>query len=107
MKKVALVLGLFTLSFGALAQDKSEVKQSDLKGPAYKNYKFWMHKSVPTKIQSASTVNTLQGPAYKNQNFSANTSNTEMVLVSTVGNEQQNLKGPAYKNYNHFSRKSN
>ncbi|MRX47319.1 hypothetical protein [Pedobacter puniceum] len=107
MKKVALILGLFVLSFGALAQEKSEVKQSDLKGPEYKNFKSWMHKAVPTKIQSASTVNTLQGPAYKNQNLRKNTSNTEMALVSTVGNEQQNLKGPAYKNYNHFSRKVN
>ena len=100
MKKAALILVLFVVSFGAMAQNKSEVKQSDLKGPEYKNFKSWMHKAVPTKVQSASKANTLQGPAYKNQNFSRNTQKAEMALVSTVGSEQQNLKGADYKNYN-------
>ena len=107
MKKATLVLGLFVVSFSALAQEKSEVKQSDLKGPDYKNYKAWMHKAVPTKIQSATTVKTLQGPAYKNYQLGRDTSRVEQTLVNTAGNDQQNLKGPAYKNYNHHTRRPN
>lgn len=107
MRKAILILGLFVASFGALAQEKSEVKQSDLKGPDYKNYKAWLHKTVPTKIQSATTVKTLQGPAYKNNWPGRDTSKVEQTLVTTSGNEQQNLKGPAYKNYNHHNRRPN
>lgn len=107
MKKAALILGLFVISFGALAQEKSEVKRSDLKGPEYKNFKSWMHKAVPTKVYSATNVETLQGPAYKNQRPGRNTSKAEQTLVTTVGNEQQKLKGPAYKNYNHHTRRPN
>ncbi|MFD2164179.1 hypothetical protein ACFSJU_17350 [Paradesertivirga mongoliensis] len=107
MKKATLILGLFVVSFGALAQEKSEVKQSDLKGPEYKNYKHWMHKAVPTKIQSATTVETLQGPDYKNRQPGRATSKVEQTLVTTVGNKQQELKGPAYKNFNHHTGRPN
>ena len=107
MKKVLVILGLFVVSFGALAQEKSAVKQSDLKGPEYKNFKHWMHKAVPTKIQSATTVNTLQGPDYKNRRPGRNTSNVEQALVTTTGNEQPKLKGPAYKNFNHHTGRPN
>jgi hypothetical protein len=107
MKKAIVILGLFVVSFGAMAQEKSEVKQSDLKGPDYKNYKAWMHKAVPTKIQSATTVETLQGPAYKNRQPGRDASKTQKTLVSTVGNKQQNLKGPAYKNFNHHTGRPN
>ena len=107
MKKAIVILGLFVVSFGALAQEKSAVKQSDLKGPEYKNFKHWMHKAVPTKIQSATTVNTLQGPDYKNRRPGRNTSNVEQALVTTTGNEQQKLKGPAYKNFNHHTGRPN
>ncbi len=100
-------LGLFVISFGAMAQDKSPVKQSDLKGPEYKNYKVGVHKVAPTKIQSAATVETLQGPAYKNRQPERDASKGEQVLVSTVGSEQQKLKGPAYKNFNHHTGKAN
>ncbi|WP_026904780.1 hypothetical protein [Pedobacter glucosidilyticus] len=104
MKKTVLILGLFAFSFGALAQDKSEVKQSDLKGPEYKNFKSWMHKAVPTNVQSASTATELQGPAYKNQRFNRNTQKTEMATVATIGSEQQKLKGAEYKNYSSHKR---
>ena len=107
MKKATLILGLFVVSFGALAQDKSEIKQSDLKGPEYKNFKHWMHKAVPTKLQSATAVETVQGPAYKNRQPGRATSNVEQTIVTTGGNEQQKLKGPAYKNYNHHFRRPN
>lgn len=107
MKKAALILALFVVSFGAFAQDKTEVKQSDLKGPEYKNFKSWMHKTVPTKVYSATEVKTLQGPTYKNQNPAKNTVKAEQTLVTIVGSKQQNLKGPAYKNYNHHTERSN
>ena len=107
MKKALVILGLFVVSFGAMAQEKSAVKQSDLKGPDYKNYKHWMHKAVPTKIHSAATVETLQGPDYKNRWPGRNASKGEQALVSTVGNEQQKLKGPAYKNYYQHTRRAN
>lgn len=107
MKKVTLILGLFILSVAAFAQEKTEVKRSDLKGPAYKNFQSWMHPSVPTKVYSDSKVKTLQGPAYKNRRPGKNTSKAEQTLVTTVGSERQKLKGPAYKNYNHHIRKPN
>lgn len=107
MKKALVIIGLFAVSFGAMAQEKNKVKQSDLKGPEYKNYKHWMHKAVPTKVQSAATVETVQGPAYKNRQLGRDASNVEKALVSTVGNEQQNLKGPAYKNFNHHTGRPN
>lgn len=107
MKKAALILGLFVVSFGALAQEKSAIKQSDLKGPEYKNFKHWMHKAVPTNIQSAAAVETIQGPAYKNRQLRRNASRGEQALVTTVGNEQQKLKGPAYKNFNHHTGRPN
>ncbi|WP_207424361.1 hypothetical protein [Desertivirga brevis] len=107
MKKALVILGLFAVSFGALAQEKSEVKQSDLKGPEYKNYKHWMHKVAPTKVTSATTVETLQGPEYKNRQAGRNASKAEQSLVTTGGNEQQKLKGPAYKNFNHHTGRPN
>jgi hypothetical protein len=107
MKKALVIIGLFAVSFGAMAQEKSAVQQSDLKGPEYKNYKVWRHKLTPTKITSAATATTLQGPAYKNQQPGKATSNGEQALVSTVGNEQQKLKGPAYKNFNHHTGRPN
>ena len=103
MIRAIIILGLFAVSFSAMAQDKSPVKQSDLKGPEYKNYKVWMHKLEPTKIQSAATAETVQGPAYKNRQPGREASNVEQALVSTVGNEQQKLQGPAYKNFNHHT----
>ena len=107
MKKALVIIGLFAVSLGAMAQEKSAVQQSDLKGPEYKNYKVWKHKLVPTKVQSAATVTTLQGPEYKNQQPGRNASKVEQSLVSTKGNEQQKLKGPAYKNFNHHTGRPN
>lgn len=101
MKKAALIIGLFVASFGALAQEKNEVKRSDLKGPEYKNFQSWKHKAVPTKVYSASEVKTVQGPEYKNQKPGKRIAKTDQALVTTVGSQQQTLKGPAYKNYKH------
>ena len=107
MNKVIIMLGLFVVSFGAMAQEKSDIQQSDLKGPEYKNFKHWMHKAVPTKIESATTVETLQGPEYKNRKLTRNTSTAGQTTVITTGNEQQKLKGPAYKNFNHHTGRPN
>ncbi len=104
MKTAIIMLGLFVVSISAMAQEKSPVKQSDLKGPEYKNYKVWMHKTEPTKIQSAAAVPTVQGPEFKTRQPATYASNVEQAVVSAVGSEQQKLQGPAYKNYNHARR---
>lgn len=105
MKNIALILGVLLISFSAFAQEENNVKQSDLKGPAYKNYKHWMHKTVPTKIYSENNKTTLQGPAYKNQQPGKNTSQKELVEVKIGDSERQKLTGPAYKNYGPWSKK--
>lgn len=99
MKKVAIILGFLVVSFGAFAQEKSDIKKrSDLQGPAYKNYKPWKHKTTPIKIYSVNNKKSLTGPAYKNYKPWRDTSKVEMVVVNT-GSERQKLTGPAYKNY--------
>ena len=105
MKNIALILGVLLISFSAFAQEESNVKQSDLKGPAYKNYKHWMHKTVPTKIYSESNKTSLQGPAYKNQKPGRNTSSQDLVEVKIGNSERQKLTGPAYKNHGPWSKK--
>lgn len=99
MKKIALILGFLVISFNAFAQEENNVKQSDLKGPAFKNFKSWMHKAVPTKVYSESNKVSLQGPAYKNQQTWKNTPKENLALVQTTGSEKQKLTGPAYKNH--------
>lgn len=99
MKKIAFILGFLVISFSAMAQEKNSVKQSDLKGPAFKNFKSWMHKAVPTKVYSESNKVALQGPAYKNQHPAKSIPQENLVLVQTTGSEKQKLTGPAYKNH--------
>jgi hypothetical protein len=106
MKNIVLILGLLMVSISGLAQEENNVKQSDLKGPAYKNFKSWMHKAVPTKIYSENNKKTLQGPAYKNAQPWRDTSKKDLVLVQTTGSERQKLTGPAYKNHGPWSRKN-
>lgn len=105
MKNIALILGVLLISFSAFAQEESNVKQSDLKGPAYKNYKHWMHKTVPTKIYSENNKTSLQGPAYKNAQPGKSTSQKDLVEVKIGGSERQKLTGPAYKNHGAWSKK--
>lgn len=106
MKKVALILGFILVSFGASAQEKSDVKRSDLKGPAYKNYKPWKHKTVPTVVYSVNNKESLKGPAYKNYKPWKDTSKAEASVVITSGHERQKLRGPAYKNYKPWKKKA-
>ncbi|WP_281336941.1 hypothetical protein [Flavobacterium eburneipallidum] len=106
MKKIALILGVLLVSLGAFAQEKSNMKQSDLTGPDYKNYKHWMHKTEPVKIYSETNTTTLQGPAYKNQQPGTNNSKKELVEVKIGGSERQKLTGPAYKNHGPWNAKT-
>ncbi|WP_418262363.1 hypothetical protein [Flavobacterium faecale] len=107
MKTIVMILGVLLISFSAFAQAETSVKQSDLKGPAYKNYKSWTHKAVPTKVYTNNNKKELKGPAYKNYQVARDNSNKDLVLVSTVGNERQNLTGPAYKNYGPWVKTAN
>jgi len=99
MKNIAFILGFLVISLSAMAQEKNNVKQSDLKGPEFKNFKSWMHKAVPTKIYSEKNKVTLQGPAYKNQHPAKSIPQENLVLVQTTGSERQKLTGPEFKNH--------
>ena len=105
MKKAILILGFLVISLSAFAQAETNVKQSDLKGPAYKNYKYWMHKTEPTIVYSDNSKKDLTGPAYKNYLPSSDASKQELVAVNTSGSEKQKLTGPAYKNHGAWSKK--
>jgi hypothetical protein len=104
MKKVALILGVFGFSYGVFAQDANYVKQSDLKGPAYKNYQVWKDKSEPVKIYSQIERKSLQGPAYKNQQSLESTPKENLELVNTVSSERRKLTGPEFKNFGPWSK---
>lgn len=104
MKKFALIIGVLLISFSGLAQEKTNVKQSDLKGPDYKNYKHWIHKTEPIKVYSENNRTSLQGPAYKNQQPGTNTSKQYLVEVKIGDSERQKLTGPAYKNHGPWSK---
>ena len=105
MKKIALILGVLLVSLSTFAQEVSNMKQSDLKGPAFKNYKHWMHNASPVKIYSENNKKSLQGPAYKNYQPEKDTSKKELVEVKIGGSETQKLTGPAYKNHGPWSKK--
>lgn len=104
MKKAALILVVLAISFSVSAQEETNVKQNDLKGPAYKNYKHWLDKSEPVKIYSQNSIESLEGPAYKNREQWRGTPKENLVEVKTTGNERQKLTGPEYKNYGPWSK---
>lgn len=105
MKKLAFIFGALAISFSISAQEGKNVKQNDLKGPAYKNYQVCMDKSEPTKIYSQNSIESLEGPAYKNQQPSKNIQKENLVEVKIGGTERQKLTGPDYKNYGPWSTK--
>jgi hypothetical protein len=105
MKKVAFILAVLVISLSVSAQEGKNVKRSDLKGPAYKNYQVWMDKSEPLKIYSQINKKSLEGPAYKNQQPLQETPKENLVEVKIGGSERQKLTGPEYKNYGPWSRK--
>jgi hypothetical protein len=105
MKNIVLILGVLLISFSAFAQEEpTKLKQSDLKGPAFKNYKFWEHETVPTKIYAENNKKSLQGPAYKNEQPVRNAPKEDLVEVKIGGSERQKLTGPAYKNHGPWSK---
>jgi hypothetical protein len=104
MKTVALILGLLGISFSGVAQVESNQKQSDLKGPAFKNYKVWMDQSEPIKVYSENNKKSLVGPAYKNQQAWTTIPKENLAVVKTAGNERQKLTGPAFKNFGPWSK---
>jgi hypothetical protein len=104
MKKLTLILGVLIISSSAFAQKSNNVKRSDLKGPAYKNYQVWMDKSERLKIFSQIEKVSLEGPAYKNQQFIKGTPKENLVEVKIGGNERKKLTGPDYKNYGPWSK---
>lgn len=105
MKKVAFILGFLIVSFGSFAQEKKNVKRSDLRGPAYKNYKPGKHKTIAPAIYSVNRKKSLRGPAFKNYKPWRDTTKVETVLINTGGTERQKLRGPAYKNYKPWKKK--
>lgn len=96
MKNLAILLALACAPVTeAFAQTE---KRSDLKGPAYKNYKPKKSDDKSTVLYSESKRNDLKGPAYKNQKQGDSTTAKTLTPV-TIGTERSKLKGPAYKNY--------
>ncbi|WNH14003.1 hypothetical protein [Thalassobellus suaedae] len=93
MKNLVLTLSIVFLSLSAFAQ-----KRSDFKGPAYKNYKPWLHKNEVTLVYTVSQKTKLTGPAYKNYKPWQNKSEKTYTPISFVS-KRSKLTGPAYKNY--------
>ncbi|MBD0831247.1 hypothetical protein [Aestuariibaculum sediminum] len=93
MKNLLFILAFVFVSFSAFSQDRS-----DLKGPAYKNYKPWKHKTEAKPAFTSETKSNLTGPAYKNRKVWKKESDAEYTKVAT-GHERSELMGPAYKNY--------
>lgn len=104
MKKAALILGFLGFSYGVFAQEANNVKQSDLKGPAYKNYQVWKDKSEPVKVYSQINRKSLQGPEYKNQQTIESTPKENLQLVNTSNSERKRLTGPEFKNFGPWSK---
>src|SRR6056300_952391 len=95
MKNITLILALiFISSSAAFAQ-----KRSELKGPAYKNYKPWKHKSTPTVIYTEENKKSdLTGPAYKNYKPWKDTTEASYAVVK-FGTEKSKIMGHEFKNY--------
>ncbi|WP_298492634.1 hypothetical protein [uncultured Algibacter sp.] len=93
MRNTILTLLVVLLSVSLYAQ-----KRSDFKGPEYKNYKPWLHKSEPTLVYTVETKTKLTGPEHKNQKPWKNKANKDYVAI-VYGSDRSKLKGPAYKNY--------
>lgn len=93
MKNLQLILLLVFVSFVGNAQ-----KRNDFKGPAFKNYKPWLHKTESTLVCIVSLNEKLTGPAYKNQKPRTNKPHKTYTPI-VFGSERSKLKGPAYKNY--------
>ena len=95
MKNLALIIAVaFFASISSFGQNKSE-----LKGPAFKNYKPWKNESKPKTVYSATEKKQLTGPAYKNQKPWEKSSEKAKYVAVNIGSERSKLEGPAYKNH--------
>lgn len=101
MRTIAATVFIFILYSSTFAQNKS-----DLRGPAYKNYKPWLQKSPPVVIYTLPIKTKLQGAAFKNYKPWQNKLANKYVPVF-FGSERSKLQGPAYKNYKPWLRKRN
>lgn len=99
MRKLIIFLIIVFLSVKGFAQEKANVKRNNLKGPAYKNYKPWLHKTKPVTIYIKKNKVKLMGPAFKNRKVWNTDKNTEYVAINITGSKRQKLTGPSYKNY--------
>ncbi len=93
MRTTVSTLLIVLLSVGAFAQ-----KRSDFRGPDYKNYKPWLHKSQPIIVYTLTNKTKLQGPLFKNYKPWQNQLESKYIPI-VFGSERSKLKGPAYKNY--------
>ena len=93
MKRVLFLLSLFVVSSGAFAQGV----KGGLKGPAAKNYKYWLddNKPVATEVVTADSE-PLQGPAAKNAKWHKRSVENNYLAIETV--ERPRLVGPKAKN---------
>lgn len=101
MKKLLVVLGFIFFSTITVAQ-----KRNDFKGPEYKNYKYWQHKTEPTVVFVSIEKKGLMGPAYKNYKPWQNNGKNTIVKVLNLKSTRSKLMGPAYKNYKPWKKKS-
>ena len=93
MRNLILCLVAALMSIGLMAQNRSE-----LKGPAYKNYKPWLNKTEPVVVYTLEKQEKLIGPAYKNRKPWDEKGEVKYTAV-VFGSERSKLRGPAYKNY--------
>ncbi|WP_299548934.1 hypothetical protein [Seonamhaeicola sp.] len=99
---------IFTLAMVFIASGVFAQKRSDLKGPAYKNYKPWLNKdkSEPaTVVYTTTKKEKLMGPAFKNNKPWQNNNNKEYNKVA-FNSKRVELKGPAFKNYKPWKKDS-
>ena len=93
MRKLVFTLAIILVSFGVFAQNKRE-----LKSPAFKNYKPWLNKNLPTLVYNVSSEVKLKSPASKNYKPWRDNSEKKHMPI-TYGSNRSKLMGPAYKNY--------
>lgn len=93
MKNISLIIIFAFISVTAFSQSKS-----DLKGPAYKNYKPWTQKTKPRLVFKSDSKNDLKSFEYKNYKAKKN-DKKELVIVKFGNSKRSGLKGPSYKNY--------
>ncbi|AJR04768.1 hypothetical protein [Siansivirga zeaxanthinifaciens] len=101
MKNLILAVLVVFISSSVFAQ-----KRSDFKGPAYKNYKPWLHKNEVSLVYTTSQKSNLTSYEYKNYKPWQDDSKVKYTAI-TFGSERSKLRGPAYKNYKPWRKKNN